>query len=209
MLNNDVDVILGGGSQYYDASKKVQNTVEENGYTYIKDEESLLNFDDKNGKLLGMFAYDNMKDAYMKPTLTTMTAKALDLLDNEDGFFLMVEGSNIDVCESLEDMDGTIQQMQAFDHTVDYVLNWVESHPDTLVIVTADHETGGVKIPENATADDINNSCFTSGGDHTNTNVLVMTGGADSENLCKDDLIDNTDIAKYMRTAIKSCHTKS
>lgn len=209
MLNNDVDVILGGGSQYYDASKKVQNTVEKNGYTYIKDEESLLNFDDKNGKLLGMFAYDNMKNAYMKPTLTTMTAKALDLLDNEDGFFLMVEGSNIDVCESLEDMDGTIQQMQAFDHTVDYVLNWVESHPDTLVIVTADHETGGVKIPENATANDIDNSCFTSGGDHTNTNVLVMTGGADSENLCKDDLIDNTDIAKYMRTAIKSCHTES
>ena len=115
----------------------------------------------------------------------------------------MVEGSNIDVSEAELDMEDTIKQVQAFDQSVDYVMNWAESHPGTLVIVTADHETGGVKIPKNATAEDINDHCFTSGGDHTNTNVLLMADGAKSAGICKDKLIDNTDIAKYMRKVLK------
>ena len=155
-----------------------------------------------------MFSYDNMKGASIKPTLTTMTSKALELLDNDKGFFLMVEGSNIDVCEADEDMQGTLEQMQSFDQTVDYVLNWAQDNPGTLVIVTADHETGGVKIPENATADDINDSCFTSEGEHTNTDVLLMASGAQSAGICEKDLIDNTDIAKYMRKVLNESHDK-
>ena len=162
--------------------------------------------DGSDDKVLGMFAYENMKNAYREPTLTTMTSKALDLLDNDKGFFLMVEGSNIDVCESEQDMKGTIEQMMAFDHTVDYVLNWAQQHPGTLVLVTADHETGGVQIPDNATADDINNDCFTSDGEHTNTNVLLMAGGAQSAEICSSDVIDNTDIAKYMRKVLTDSH---
>jgi alkaline phosphatase len=99
-------------------------------------------------------------------------------------------------------MDDTIQQVKGFDHAVNYVLSWAEEHPGTLVLVTADHETGGVKLPDNPTADDINDSCFTSGGDHTNTNVLLMAGGAQSAGICKEKLIDNTDIAKYMRKVL-------
>ena len=208
MLKTGVDVMFGGGEQYYKTSKGAQSDVEEYGYKYINDETSLLALTKDDSKVLGMFSYENMKNAAMKPTLTTMTSKALELLDNDNGFFLMVEGSNIDVCEAEEDMQGTIEQMQAFDHTVDYVLNWAQDHPGTLVIVTADHETGGVIIPENATADDINDSCFTSGGDHTNTNVLLMAGGAQSAGICKDDVIDNTDIAKYMRKVLNESHGK-
>lgn len=208
MLKTGVDVMLGGGEQHYKTSKGAQSDVEKYGYTYINDESSLLNLTQEDGKVLGMFSYDNMKRASMKPTLTTMTAKALELLDNDNGFFLMVEGSNIDVCESEENMQGTLEQMQSFDQTVDYVLNWAQDKPGTLVIVTADHETGGVQIPENSTADDIDNSCFTSGGEHTNTDVLLMAGGAQSAGICEKDLIDNTDIAKYMRKVLNDSHGK-
>lgn len=208
MLKTDVDVMFGGGEQHYKTSKGAQSDVEKYGYTYINDESSLLNLTQEDGKVLGMFSYGNMKRASMNPTLTTMTAKALELLDNDNGFFLMVEGSNIDVCEADEDMQGTLEQMQSFDQTVDYVLNWAQDKPGTLVIVTADHETGGVQIPENATADDIDNSCFTSGGEHTNTDVLLMAGGAQSAGICEEYLIDNTDIAKYMRKVLNDSHGK-
>lgn len=206
MAKTGVNVMFGGGEQYYKNSNKTKNYINEKGYKFIDTEEQLLALDGSDDKVLGMFAYENMKNAYREPTLTTMTSKALDLLDNDKGFFLMVEGSNIDVCESEQDMKETIEQMMAFDHTVDYVLNWAQQHPGTLVLVTADHETGGVQIPDNATADDINNDCFTSDGEHTNTSVLLMAGGAQSAEICSSDVIDNTDIAKYMRKVLTDSH---
>lgn len=206
MAKTGVNVMFGGGEQYYKDSNKTKNYINEKGYKFIDTKEQLLALDGSDDKVLGMFAYENMKNAYREPTLTTMTSKAIDLLDNDKGFFLMVEGSNIDVCESEQDMKGTIEQMMAFDHTVDYVLNWAQQHPGTLVLVTADHETGGVQIPDNATADDINNDCFTSDGEHTNTNVLLMAGGAQSAEICSSDVIDNTDIAKYMRKVLTDSH---
>ncbi len=204
MVNAGVDVMFGGGRQFYTNSPKVQTAVEDNNYTFITEEEELLSLTADDGKVLGMFAYDNMDDAEMTPSLTTMTAKALELLDNDDGFFMMVEASNIDVFEAEMDMDSTIEQMEAFDNTIEYVLQWAEDNPGTLVIITADHETGGVTLPDNPTVDDINNDLFTSGGDHTNTNVLLMAGGAQSAGLCEEELIDNTDIADYMREVIKA-----
>lgn len=206
MVKSNVNVMLGGGAQFYTKSVKVQDTVDEYGYTYITEEQELLDLTAEDDKVLGMFAYDNMDAADRWPSLTTMTSKALEMLDNDDGFFLMVEGSNIDVFAANQDMEGTMEQMEAFDHTVDYVLDWAEDHPGTLVIVTADHETGGVQIPENATPEDINNSCFTSNGEHTNTNVRLMAAGAQSAGICEKDLIDNTDIAKYMRKVLEESH---
>lgn len=200
MVQSDLNVMFGGGSQYYTGS--VQEKAEKNGVKYITTEEELMSLTNKDEKVLGMFAYDNMKNPELEPSLVTETSKALELLENDNGFFLMVEGSNIDVAEAELDMDDALKQMEGFDQSVDYVMNWAESHPGTLVLVTADHETGGVKIPKNATAKDINNDCFTSGGDHTNTNVLLMADGAQSAGICKEKLIDNTDIAKYMRKVL-------
>ncbi len=206
MINSNINVMFGGGAKYYKNSKKVQSAVDEKGYKYITDEKQLLELTADDDKVLGMFAYDNMDKADMWPSLTTMTSKAIEMLDSDNGFFLMVEGSNIDVFESEEDMDSTLEQMQAFDHSVDYVLKWAQEHPGTLVIVTADHETGGVKLPDNPKPEDINNSCFTSDGEHTNTNVLLMAGGAQSAGICEKELIDNTDIAKYMRKVLNDSH---
>lgn len=206
MLESHVNLMFGGGSGHYTTSNSVKKTVKENDYTYISTEEELLNLKAGDDRILGMFSHSNMGPADMTPSLTTMTVKALELLDNEDGFFLMVEGSNIDVYAAEEDMASTLEQMQSFDLTTDYVFEWAEKHPGTLVIVTADHETGGVEIPENATPEDIDDSCFTSDGEHTNRNVLLMAGGAQSSGICEKDLIDNTDIAKYMRKVLADSH---
>lgn len=206
MINSGVNVMFGGGGQYYKDSKKTRTAVEENNYKYITTEEELLALEGNEEKVLGMFAFDNMGSATHDPQLPVMTEKALDLLDNENGFFLMVEGSNIDVYAAQEDMNETLEQMKSFDESVDCVLRWAEKHPGTFVIVTADHETGGVMVPENAKPEDITDECFTSDGEHTNTNVLVMTAGANSKGLCEQELIDNTDIAKYMRKVLEESH---
>lgn len=205
MINANVNVMFGGGSQYYQ-SPKVQKAVVENGYKYISSEDELNTLSKEDDKVLGMFAYDNIGSAEKTPSLINMTSKALDMLDNDKGFFLMVEGSNIDSYEHKQNMEQVLGQMQGFDQTVDYVLRWAQEHPGTLVIVTADHETGGVTLPDNPKPEDINDSCFTSDGKHTNADVWLFASGAQSKELCENDVIDNTDIAKYMRKVLEESH---
>lgn len=206
MVRSDVDVMFGGGSQYYSEYTKIQSAVQEHKYKYITTGKELQSLSTADGKVLGLFSYDNMGAADMSPSLMKMTAKSLELLDNDKGFFLMVEGSNIDSYEHKSDMETVLGQMQGFDETVDYVLKWAQEHPGTLVIVTADHETGGVQLPENPKPEDINNTCFTSDGKHTNADVPLMASGAQSAGLCEKELIDNTDIAKYMRKVLSESH---
>lgn len=202
MLNANVDVLFGGGSQYYKGG--VEKTAEENGYTYASDEQELLDL--QNGqKSLGLFSYQNIP-ASKNPSLATMSEKALEILNNDDGFFLMIEGSDIDVEESNLNMEGALEEMQSFDKAVDTVLKWAEKNPGTLVLVTADHETGGVTLPENASASDINDDCFTSGGEHTSANVLIMAAGAQADTLFTQDVIDNTDISKMIREQLNQTY---
>ena len=204
MINSEIDVMLGGGNQYY--TKKIAQMCDERNYQYVDSGEALqAAANDK--KLLGMFSFTNIV-AGKTPSLATMTDKALDMLDNDNGFFLMVEGSDIDVFASQLNMDSTIKEMMSFDKSVDVVLKWAENHPGTLVIVCADHETGGVKIPENAKAEDINDDCFTSGGEHTNTPIKLMAGGAQSDKLFDSDNIDNTDISKAIRKVLDNTYGK-
>ena len=205
MVNANVNVMFGGGSQYY-TNSKVKKAIENNKYKYITKADDLDALNSDDDKVLGMFAYDNMGAPDMAPSLMRMTSKALDMLDNDKGFFLMVEGSNIDTYESKCDMETTLGQMQDFDKAVDFVLKWAEEHPGTLVIVTADHETGGVTLPDNPTPEDINDDCFTSDGEHTNANVWLFASGAQSKALCEKDVIDNTDIAEYMRKVLADSH---
>lgn len=106
-------------------------------------------------KLLGLFHYSTMLDgiAYStckaannckQPGLAEMTKKALDILSKDpDGFFLMVEGGQIDWAAHNNDAGDMLHQMLKFDESVQAVYDWVKDRNDTLVIITADHETGG------------------------------------------------------------------
>ncbi|WP_354623418.1 alkaline phosphatase [Psychromonas sp. MME2] len=108
-----------------------------------------------NGKLLGIFAYSGMQDGIeysnskhdpkrTQPSLKEMTEKALDILSQDpDGFFLMVEGGQIDWAGHNNDAGTMLHEMLKFDETIQYVYEWVKDRQDTLVVITADHETGG------------------------------------------------------------------
>lgn len=203
MINAKVDVLYGGGSEYSDTAK-MQKRIENAGYTYIKTADELYN-NDLETPVIGAFNWGGMYAGGL-PSLTDMTASALELLDGEEGFFLMVEESYIDITEADLDMEGTIKEMQVFDKCIDYTLSWAEEHPGTLVIVTADHETGGVIVPEDKKPENVNNDCFTSGGEHTSTNVALFAAGAKASELFNKDVIDNTDIAKLMRKALNETY---
>lgn len=109
----------------------------------------------KSGKLLGLFSSDAMLDgiAYsnckasntcVEPSLAEMTVTALDLLSkDEDGFFLMVEGGQIDWAGHSNDAGDLLHQMIKFDESAQAVYDWVKDRTDTLVVITGDHETGG------------------------------------------------------------------
>ncbi len=113
-----------------------------------------MNKSGDDGKLLGLFAYSGMLDgisytqtkddpARTQPSLREMTKKALDILSkDEDGFFLMIEGGQIDWAGHNNDAGSMLHELLKFDETVDYVYEWVKDRDDTLVVITADHETG-------------------------------------------------------------------
>ncbi|ASJ76031.1 alkaline phosphatase [Granulosicoccus antarcticus] len=106
-------------------------------------------------KVLGLYAYSGMLDGIantkalsdasrVQPTLTEMTDKALSVLEkDEDGFFLMVEGGQIDWAAHNNDAGTVLHEMIKFSDAIDSVLEWMEGRDDTLLVVSADHETGG------------------------------------------------------------------
>jgi len=133
--------------------KNLLTAAEKAGYTVALTRAEFEAADDN--KLLGLFAYSGMADgiqhtlnkdskARTQPTLKEMTAKALDILSQDpDGFFLMIEGGRIDWAGHDNDVSTMLHEMLKFDETIDYVYEWVQERNDTLVIITADHETGG------------------------------------------------------------------
>ncbi len=122
------------------------------GYELAFDRKQLSSLED--GRVLGLFSNSGMMDgivysqtrndeARKEPTLKEMTVKAIDLLEqNDKGFFLMVEGGQIDWAGHNNDAGTMLHEMIKFDETIKAVYEWAKGRDDTLVLVTADHETG-------------------------------------------------------------------
>ena len=108
----------------------------------------------KNSKILGLFSYSGMPNGIVHrqtkndpkrniPSLKEMTQKALNTLSkNPKGFFLMVESGQIDWAGHNNDAGMLLNELIKFDETIQYVYDWVKNRKDTLVVLTADHETG-------------------------------------------------------------------
>ena len=130
--------------------------------------------------------------------LALATETALSRLKNDNGFFLMVESCGTDKFGQNNNINGKLNSVVTLDRTVAAVLKFMEQNPDTLLIVTSDHDTGGVKLPE---GDEKLTDLLTT-NEHTATPVRVFAVGKGSEQL-KDKTIDNTDIAKFIINALK------
>ncbi len=140
--------------------------------------------------------------------------EALEYLSkDEDGFFLMAEGSHIDHGGHNNDMEYMLRELLAFDLGVKAVLEWAKDRDDTVVIVTADHETGGLELSENLTAENLfeldstdyygyTNFTWTSTG-HTSTEVNCYINGANIDfskyTYGTNERICNTDVFEIMK----------
>ncbi|AIK37929.1 alkaline phosphatase 3 [Bacillus pseudomycoides] len=148
-----VDVLLGGGVNNF--VRKDRNLTEEfkkSGYSYVTDREQLLN--DKSDQILGLFApggLDKMIDRNEKtPSLEEMTNAAINRLNkNDKGFFLMVEGSQIDWAGHDNDVVGAMSEIEDFEKAFKAAIEFAKKDKHTLVIATADHSTGGFSLGVN------------------------------------------------------------
>lgn len=137
--------------------------------------------------------------------LEKATVKALDILsrNNKDGFFLMIESAIIDGYGHNNDSDGMIVEMKEFNRTLQNMIDYVNNNPETLLVVTADHETGGTGVyynghkPGNEGPVKLN---FSTSG-HTGTVVPIFAYGPGAENFA--GLMKNTDVPKKIEALMK------
>lgn len=147
-----VDLLLGGGYQYFiREDRNLINEFKEAGYVYQDDFDKLKTIETLPA--IGLFketAFAYAIDQYPN-RLSKMTEKTLSLLDkNKDkGFFVMLEGSQIDWCGHANDIACAMAEMKDFANAIEKAKFYVDNNPDTLLVVTADHSTGGLTLGAN------------------------------------------------------------
>jgi alkaline phosphatase len=161
MVYEDIDVVFGGGSSYlvpvFEGGKRTDGenltkVLIERGYQYVDNRNKMMGL--TSGKTWGLFAGSHMASdinrPYLspnQPSLAQMTGKAVKLLSQENnGFFLMVEGSQIDGGTHANDPIYTISEFLAFDDAVKVAVDFAKKDGHTLVLVFPDHNTGGMTI---------------------------------------------------------------
>ncbi|MBC8481666.1 MAG: alkaline phosphatase [Planctomycetes bacterium] len=207
LLGNKVNVLLGGGKKFF-VPEKVKGSARKDsrdliaeaksaGYNFVENKDELKSSDSKY--LLGLFEMNALTTKEPEPTLAEMTAKAIEVLDGcGEGFFLMVEGSQIDWACHGNDADYAIRQTLLFDMAVKEAIDFAVKDGQTLVIVTADHETGGLTITGGGlSGDNININWSTKG--HSNMPVQLFAYGPSAEKF--NGVFDNTDVPKKIANA--------
>ncbi|MFD1130584.1 alkaline phosphatase [Paenibacillus provencensis] len=145
-----LDVLLGGGkSNFVREDRDLTNEFQKAGFSYVTDRSALIA--DSNEQILGLFAdggMDKMIDRTSEtPSLAEMTNSAIDRLStNENGFFLMVEGSQIDWAGHDNDIVGSMSEMEDFAGAFQAAIDFAKEDGETLVVATADHSTGGLTL---------------------------------------------------------------
>lgn len=142
-----IDLAFGGGAD--DFSPGLRHALQIAGVQLLHQPAQLATL--KQLPVLATFAAGGLPMAIDRttaiPSLAAMTDRALQLLDNrEQGFFLLVEGSQIDWASHANDIVGTLSEMQSFADAIAVARRYAEAHPDTLLVITADHETGGLSL---------------------------------------------------------------
>lgn len=175
------------------------------GYSVVHNLSDMENLsgDLGNRRIAGLFANSELVWEFepqgTAPRLHEMTRKALELLSTDaDGFFLMVEGGKIDWASHHADLYKTIHEVQGLAQSVDEILKWMQGRTDTLLIVTADHETGGLKVGANRGLRNLPDHQWTMPKSvdgtltHSGVNVPVYATGNGADAFARS--LDNTDI---------------
>jgi alkaline phosphatase len=202
-IETDIDVFIGGGRNNFTTRKDKRDLIDElisNEYSVVTHSDSLSFV--SSGKLAGLI-YEEDPPRYSEGRgnmLESGTQASLKLLSQDpDGFFLMIEGSQIDWGGHENDTGYIVEEMLDFDRAVGLVLDFAVNNPGTLVIVTADHETGGFSIIDVDRSSGKVEGAFTT-GDHTGVMVPVYAFGPQSNQF--SGTYDNTDIFYKMKDVL-------
>lgn len=160
LVESPLTVAMGGGWRHFipeggkrEDGRDLLKEAEGKGFDVIQNKEDLMAYKpDENSRLLGLFASSHLtavteREEAGQPLLPEMTEKALEVLSaGNSPFFLMVEGSQIDWEAHGNDVFGIWKETVEFDNALKVALEFAQENPDTLIIVTADHETGGLGL---------------------------------------------------------------
>ena len=201
----------------YAMAYRYQNVFPEAGYEKIEFAENIS--ESTSDKVFGGYLIEakapSMSSDPTAVAFDRVVSEALEYLSkDEDGFFLMAEGSHIDHGGHNNDITYMLEELLAFDDAVKAVLKWAKGRDDTVVIVTADHETGGFELDPNTTSQQMQavfgsrvGDCFnwTSTG-HTDTDVNCYINGANinfaNYSFGTESRIKNTDVFEIMKSLL-------
>ena len=195
-LKTDIDVFIGGGYKHFTQRKDgrdLTRDLQHNGYQVLRDMDEIAKV--KTGKLAGLTA-DEHNEVFpkRKMDLPLSTQTALNILDqNKKGFFIMIEGSQIDWGGHANNTIYIVNETLDFDRAIGKALEFAAKDGETLIIVTADHETGGMAVVGGDMKSGMVKGAYTTGG-HSAIMVPVFSYGPGAENFT--GIMENTDIAK-------------
>lgn len=207
-IKSNIKLFLGAGKGDYDS---FQTQIELKGYTYISDYSLLSN---THSKVFGTFERVGSRDGTNTiPTLEMLTTFAIDYMENNcpQGYFLMIEGAHIDKRSHANNIESMIRYLDNFDASIKCVYDKIASQIGTAIIVTADHETGGLKY-NGETKSQISDSMYTRTG-HSSADVpyYVHLNIAKTIDVAKIFLpvIDNTNIFRMCKSCLGVATSKS
>ncbi len=198
-IHSGIDIFIGGGRKYFEDRRdsiNLTDSLRKKGYQIAYDTGELKMLED--GKIAALLADDHLpRISKGRGNMLSLAVSAAirNLTKNEKGFFLMVEGSQIDkACHDFNQQD-VILEMLDFDKAIGEVLEFAKKDQHTLVIVTADHETSGVSITNGDFKTGMVEMRF-AGDFHTGVPVPVFAYGPGAEKFT--GFYDNTDIFTKM-----------
>lgn len=202
-VESNVDYVFGGGAKYFtsrDDGRNIFDELEAKGYHIAKTWEDLKNWNTSRVFCVP-YEVDTPLPDERGDLLARATIKGMNLMNqNKNGFFMMVEGSQLDDYGHFNQLDMLMKELHDFDRTVGEVMKWAANDGQTLVVVTADHETGGLTLHGGSIEEGRIEAKFASNG-HTGVMVPVYAFGPGAELF--SGFMDNTDIFWKIKKLMK------
>ena len=207
LIDSEIDILIGGGISNIKQgmmTETLRHRLEENNYSLISD---IADFDSQNHERIAFFT----QEYGMMPTILNgrsrafiphITEKVLNRWDT-DNFFLMIEGSQIDTESHNNNLSGVVAEISDFENTARKCFEFASRNPGTLVVVTSDHETGGLTYSEqfliNYRLTESSFKFLTTS--HTSSPVPLYAFGAGADNF--GGIMDNTDIFRIIMRLVE------
>ena len=200
---SNLDYAFGGGAKYFehrDDGRNVFKELEDKGYHISRTWDDLAAW--KSGKVFAVpYDVDTPLPDERGDLLAKASMKGIELMNqNKNGFFMMIEGSQLDDYGHFNQLDLLMKETLDFDQTIGRVMQWAAQDGETLVVVTADHETGGLTLVAGDKAQGKVECCFST-KDHSGAMVPVYAFGPGSENFT--GIMENTDIFWKIKKLMK------